>query len=139
MIVLLCCECTFKCLRSEHKLSLKTILFPTTQQKQNIYNFWHTNEHSCFTNLIIKWLVGGFDNLCLSCLIFYGHTNHRTDISSSQLTSLYNPHSNLTNPILNASINLLLTCISIVSTIPYLCWTFGQLGSIEKSLIKKLL
>lgn len=68
-----------------------------------------TYEHSCFTNLVIKWLAGGFDNLCLSCLIVYGHTNHRTDISSSQLTSLYNPHSNLTNQILNASINFLLT------------------------------
>ena len=49
------------------------------------------------TNLIVEWLVGGFDNLCLSCLIVNVYTNHRTDIGSSQLTTLYNPHSNLTD------------------------------------------
>lgn len=64
----------------------------------NLHVTYHVNI-PFFTNLIIEWLVGGFNNLCLSCLIVYSHTNHRTDISSSQLTALYNPYSNLTNQI----------------------------------------
>lgn len=79
---------------SDYQLNFETIFIYDTLTRNRIHL---VNIILCSTNLIIEWLVGGFDNLCLPCLIVYIHTNHRTDISSSQLTTFYNPHSNLIN------------------------------------------
>ena len=101
---------------SDYQLNFETIFIYDTPNRNRIQL---VNIIWCSTNLIIEWLVGGFDNLRLPCLIVYIHTNHRTDISSSQLTTFYNPHSNLTNQ-KNAIVHAINSAINIVFTIPCL-------------------